>query len=318
MVDHKAGDAHVDETSQTKGGSDRAVQEGNAGKADLVKQQQQHTDQLKAGGRSGITCEFGKPVLFDSTDGKALSEMVMQADHSLDAHVKPNETVTAFDGGQLHADGQGRIDRITDTNGKVTVVRYDGESKYPSKIVTPDGGIILTKQGEHYVSNDQSGTLQVSLDQESGIISWTNSHDVNTRRFPSGGIVNEDANHRVRDIVDAKGVATHCEWGNGPLPIKITREGVDYQLAGDPKKPEYVVLGGPAEEPKRYLAAVDKRTGQFCTISEPDNLDIESYQELNTLVLHRIDGTVDSLDGDPNPIPEPLRKFIDLAHAAGE
>ncbi len=55
--------------------SDSVVKESNAGKPALVEEQKAHSDYLKAGGKSGITDEFGKPILFDG-DHAALAELV--------------------------------------------------------------------------------------------------------------------------------------------------------------------------------------------------------------------------------------------------
>ncbi len=46
------------------------VKEADAGKADLVDKQKANTEYLKSGGKSGITNEFGKPIIFDGEPGK--------------------------------------------------------------------------------------------------------------------------------------------------------------------------------------------------------------------------------------------------------
>ncbi len=47
---------------------DSVLNEANSGKAALVDEQKEYSDYLKAGGKSGITEEFGKPVLLDHAE----------------------------------------------------------------------------------------------------------------------------------------------------------------------------------------------------------------------------------------------------------
>lgn len=60
--------------------SEAAIAEADAGKSDLVTKQKENTEYLKAGGKSGITDEFGKPLMFDSAH-----------DHDFDAPPPPTQ-----------------------------------------------------------------------------------------------------------------------------------------------------------------------------------------------------------------------------------
>lgn len=61
---HESNDHHLEKAAESKTpGSDKAAREGNAGKEFLVQKQKAHIEHLKAGGKSGITAEFGKPSI---------------------------------------------------------------------------------------------------------------------------------------------------------------------------------------------------------------------------------------------------------------
>lgn len=65
------------EAESTKS-SESAVTEANAGKVDLVDKQKEQIEYLKSGGRSGITDDFGKPLLFDGDFAQATRKAVTE------------------------------------------------------------------------------------------------------------------------------------------------------------------------------------------------------------------------------------------------
>jgi hypothetical protein len=62
-------DTNAEKPLVAKSSGDNAIKEANTGKEDLAKGQKDNFDRLKAGGTSGITREFGKPVLVDMDGG---------------------------------------------------------------------------------------------------------------------------------------------------------------------------------------------------------------------------------------------------------
>src|ERR1700743_2796147 len=106
MVEHKPGDKVVDQTTEVKPPVDGARVEAQAGTPDLVQAQKQHTADLKAGKRSGITNEFGKPVLFDGQNAgeapREVAQLTMKEYHEWELNLKPNEFAQTPDGGLVH------------------------------------------------------------------------------------------------------------------------------------------------------------------------------------------------------------------------
>ncbi len=88
------------ETETTKAG-DSVVTEANAGKTELVDKQKEHLDYLKNGGRSGITDDFGKPILFDE-------EFVHNAGHKVVAEL------TKIFKGEEPAEEQAKVAKTSD------------------------------------------------------------------------------------------------------------------------------------------------------------------------------------------------------------
>lgn len=77
----------------TRDSGDTKVARETANRTDLVDKQKAHTDHLKAGGRSGVTDDFGKPVFFDSNDedeGGSSGDLALAASASslLDGQLK--------------------------------------------------------------------------------------------------------------------------------------------------------------------------------------------------------------------------------------
>lgn len=66
----------VENKVDNKDSADSVLKEANAGKAELVDDQKQHDEFLKAGGKSGITNEFGKPELIDQGTPEVAAALV--------------------------------------------------------------------------------------------------------------------------------------------------------------------------------------------------------------------------------------------------
>jgi hypothetical protein len=322
MVEHKPGDKVVDQTTEHKQTADGAIVEARAGQPELVKSQKAVIADLKAGGRSGITNEFGKPAFFDSHEKGApqeVAQVTMKEYHEWELKLKPNEFAQAPDGGLVHADDHGRINRIRDLKGNTTVIDYVGDTDQPSSIKI-GGGETLTWHGGYYGIAGEEGQISAHVDQHSGVIKWSNRHGDETRHFPSGGTLNEDSRGRITSIVDAynqKAVFTYDQRsGDYPSHIELgfdTGKPIrEFDIVGNGSRPEYYFSGNADfGGGNRMAIAPDRNTGQIYMMSLPDNNAIDAYQELPTVKVHRLNGKNDTLiEGDTNFLPEPLRILI--------
>lgn len=117
-------------TENTAKAGDSAVKEANAGKGDLVDSQKAHTDYLKAGGTSGITNEFGKPLMFEQTSDTSSDaspdssgEMGRVGDRSKDSGLgKPGKP-------EVTLDDQGRVTGYSRPDGQRYEVTYGPDGK---------------------------------------------------------------------------------------------------------------------------------------------------------------------------------------------
>jgi len=324
MVEPKPGDKVVDHTAEHKPHADKALVEAQAGTPDLIKGQKQNIADLKAGKRSGITNEFGKPTFFEGPkpgeEPTEVAQLTLKEYHEWELKLKPNEFAQSPDGGLVHADDHGRINRIRDLKGNTTTIDYVGDTDQPSSIKI-GGGETLTWHGGYYGIAGEEGRISAFVDQHSGVIKWSNIHGDTTKHFPSGGTMNEDNMGRVTSITDAyneKSVFTYEENSTSRIPTRI-QLGFDtgkpireFAVVGNGSRPEYTFYG--AKEfggGNRIAIAPDTHTGQIYTMTLPDNNMINEMAEMPTLKVHRLNGKDDTVfDGDFNFLPEPLRILI--------
>jgi hypothetical protein len=319
MAEPKHGDQVPDQGAERTPHSDKVTVEAHAGKPDLVQAQRQDIADLKAGKPSGITGEFGKPVLFDGQNPQEVAQLTLKEYHEWELKLKPNEFAQSPDGGLVHADSQGRVNSIRDLKGNTTTIEYVGNTDQPSSIKI-GGGETLTWHGGYYGIAGEEGRFSAHVDQHSGVIKWTNIHEETTRHFPSGGTLNEDSRGRVTSITDAYNERTEFTYDNrSSLYPSHIKAGFDtgkpireFDIVGNGSRPEYYYSGNADFGGGSRIGIVpDAHTGQIFTMTLPDNNAIDAYQELPSVKVHRLNGKDETLiDGDTNFLPEPLRILI--------
>lgn len=158
------------------------VKEAESGKADLVDQQKASMDALKQGARSGVSAEFGKPVIEGSTENR--SYLAKAGDQSFDVgrqdRVAPENAL----------DENGRVTEFRLPDGRRVKVDYDDKGN-PSRVV--NGGYVIEKQGGKWVDveSGKQALEYVSVDKDGSV----------TMR--GGGkrdyILRSDGNYQVKD-----------------------------------------------------------------------------------------------------------------------
>lgn len=146
-----------------------AAAEASVGKQDLVEKQKTNSDYLKAGGKSGITGDFGKPIFFDSgtvpiadlsrkAPAETVQEMGRAGDRSKDAGLgkpeKPDVTL----------DDKGRVSDYKLPDGQKFQIKYGDDGQPSSITMTPEGG-----QPKTFVKNEKGRWVDANTGKEERI-----------------------------------------------------------------------------------------------------------------------------------------------------
>jgi YD repeat-containing protein len=173
--------------------NERVSAEADAGKGDLAKQSKAILDHLKAGGKSGITNEFGKPAFVDSarsvhTTDKHLDNT--QPSHPSDKHLDETKSSHPTDKGTTTKTGEIRATYAT--------LKADS-------------------------SREQGVVAEVAQPELKAYEEWElNLKPNHATQSPDGGTVHADAKGRIDWIVDVKDQKTTIQYvGDSTQPVSI-------------------------------------------------------------------------------------------------
>ncbi len=279
-------------SENTAKAGDNAVKEANAGKAELSNSQKMRTDYLKAGGTSGITEDFGKPMILESENPEAYRQVsgdslqkVASEDPESYKQVTPD---TAEDGTmgkvgdrskdsgvgkpdkpEVTLDDQGRMTEYKRPDGQRYEIHYGDDGKPDQVTVHFEGSqsssFKKNAKGEFVNTEDSSKKLnECSVDDKGNV----------TLKTPQGiEVIGKDGSYQqkdfygqqaVREQIDADGT-THVYTDRTETVTKPGSHISEIKSKGDG-----TTVGYEMKDDQGHVKKIDKNEDGTVLVTEGD------------------------------------------------
>jgi hypothetical protein len=235
-------DKRIEEQTEKTGtkASEAVVTEANAGKTALVEKQKELTDYLKGGGTSGITNEFGKPILIEDlttiakkvgeTAAEALSKIMTEGEKESGTAAEKEPESTAKESGEAKT-GKPSEPGVIEMKPEVITAKppYSGEgvkSEVEPSVVTGQRGDTLDKIAKANLPADATKEDVKAYAKEIAVVNGLDPKkpgDLENKELKlpghtkDGGFVTEDDNFRRT-----------TRWKDGNEKIEDPSSGIGY------------------------------------------------------------------------------------------
>lgn len=286
--------------------SDSTQNEVNQGRGDLVDKQKAETERLKAGGKSGITYEIGKPDLFDSVKeaGKAAAaDLVPFGDQEVAKKV-PHEKQAGGDtqpqgdappaagekqpemfekqaGPGKHIDKNDSLDVSHDKEAGVTRTGLpDGttmvEDKNGNKVVyLPDGQSVRYNAADGSVTHTMKDGSEVTTPKGGGPVHVVDENGTQTVVKPDGEVVVVTQKGERVEMKPDNSMVHYDRSGNESETVKVDENGSVWKTKPDGSWSE--------KKPDGTETEFNKADGKT-TVSLPDHTKITHSPDGGTVV----------------------------------
>jgi hypothetical protein len=201
------------EADSAEGRPEKAAREADEGKEDLLAQQRQRAADIKAGGRSGVTGEFGR-VTIDGAEGAPAggappesSEIrsFQASEHGganqpvRETHADGSTTTRDTDGTLVYTSGDGRAGAVITPEGRQDIRNPDGTEMH----VDPSGRVVRRHADGSTTTTDDVSTTTVSADGRYTSIVYHNGEQFmtypggSTRIMPDGRVIERRGNEQT-------------------------------------------------------------------------------------------------------------------------
>ncbi len=143
-------------SENTSTATELLIEDAGAGRAAFVEQKKAEASLLKQGLRSGVSDEFGKPIIEEEPD--APQAATRSGDRSLD--IGRRDRVAP----ELATDEQGRVTAFRLPDGRMIDIEYDSKGD-PSSLTTGGKTFVKGKDGWHNVDNPTEKLAYVSVEK---------------------------------------------------------------------------------------------------------------------------------------------------------